>query len=155
MVWRVWRFLLDHVSSLPQTWWVKWSTCVPVGCGIRFAVHMYTFLKISFVQIYTFTNLQHLLVHSAIGLPIDAWLPSCSNEKKQPMFRCTTTSKRTGRLMFLFFRGTFVRLFVRFCLQSCFVFRRQSSKGWSTRGVVKGGLSHHDTWKIFVVSRCQ
>ena len=98
----------------------------------RFAVHkctMYTFLKISFVQIYTFTSLQHLLVHSAIGLPIDAWLPSCSNEKRQPMFRCTTTSKRTGRLMFLFFRGTFVRLFVRFCLQSCFVFRRQSSKG--------------------------
>lgn len=99
--------------------------CMPVG-SLR-CVHF--FLNISFVQIYKFTNLQHLLVHSAIGLPIDAWLPSCSNEKKQPMFRCTTTSKRTGRLMFLFFRGTFVRLFVRFCLQSCFVFRRQSSKG--------------------------
>lgn len=51
---------------------------------------------------------------------------------------------QTQMVFGLFFRWTFIGLFVCFCLQSCFVFRRQSSKGGSTSGVVKGGLSHHD-----------
>ena len=55
------------------------------------------------LQIYTFTLSYAACaadgahrVHRAIGRPIDAWLPSCSNEKtKDRPFRCTTTSKRT------------------------------------------------------------
>ena len=87
-------------------------------------------------------------VHRAIG---DQLMHGCLlvQTKKQKTAHSAVRLRpnehwQTQMVFGLFFRWTFIGLFVCFCLQSCFVFRRQSSKGGSTSGVVKGGLSHHD-----------
>ena len=137
----------------------KWCLTVSV---YFLHLHVYTW----FCTMYNFTNL-HFVHFTLMGRTVytapsvDQLMHGCLlvQTKKQKTAHSAVRLRpnehwQTQMVFGLFFRWTFIGLFVCFCLQSCFVFRRQSSKGGSTSGVVKGGLSHHDAWKIFVISRC-